>query len=345
MLVQAVVKSTILIYLILPRRGIADATFRIHVATQFLSCGDIQFLIPPCFQERNNIDLDYFLNGLGFSCYVNQPELTSLGCLELANPKYGFNEIFCSRKLLDISGSIYIDLDVRFSEIEGLDKFKKNLPKSSDVFEKAYKHGSLSKLKMPKDFNNRIFVHYRLGDVAFVPGNLIDEFFSLNCFKEHVFLGTQVIEHNPQSIQSHLATRPAVAKRITHPTKYHDSIKTLQEKGYKIALASDGFTRVLEAASKKSAKIAEAITNPNVENEFTQYYFDHFGINLNSLNSWIIGESSSKIKQAFEECLSSAKWVQGTSGFPFVYFVRAGLEPRFVGYIHGGIPDFIKYYA
>ena len=295
--------------------------FKMRVASHLISPREIRFLVPKKFSDRNIINLNFFSESLGFSSFV--PEVISDQDSQELNT-INLYQVFLDKTIIDHDSDIFIDINYPFWKHPEIMKFADKLPMQSWIVERAFKSSIFNASDMEKKYKFDYFLQYRLGDVALTPGSLIDKFFNTNEFSDVVFLGTNAIPAG--DIIEYLETNNALSQRIIVPSVYSQNINKLSDINSGNVLSSDGFSRLFH-------KISSLIGSKSNESDFTDFLFDSYKIKHDLLDHKIVGESESNLQQSFIACSLSSQWIRGTSGFPFSYFLLAGVQPRFSQFI------------
>jgi len=320
-----------MITLLLPKCGISDLIFKLRITIFLLDDREFNVAFKNYPSKRNLISETFFTHGLGFNALgLHHIDIQAIDENAIVTPY----DVFADASILDQHHYLYIDLDYPFWKHSDMMTYADQMSQNHPVLEAAFMSGDIYRDGLSNIDSNTVFVQYRLGDVALVPGTVVNKALSVNKFVNHVFIGPYLIKK--KKLRSFLSENPPIRDRIIIPEVYEDLIGKLINEGLHPTICSDGYT----LTAKTISKALKNKMNPSViEQKLTSYMLEkHYKIVRSGVSS-IIGENEKNIEEVFKACLSNEHWVLGTSKFPFSFFINSGMKRHFKHELTNSSPD------
>jgi hypothetical protein len=310
-----------MITLLLPRCGISDLLFKLRITLLLVGSREFNIAIQNRTNNRNQISEKFIACDLGFnSLGLHHIDSKTINKNDVVNP----HDVFKDESILDQNKDVSIDLDYPFWKHDDMMAYAAKMTHNHPALEKAFMSGDIYKNSLPDSNSSTVFVHYRLGDVALVPGTLVNKALSVTDFVDYVLIGSYLIK--TEELRSFLAKNPPIKDRIIIPDVYATLIDELINEEFHPVFCSDGYTLTSRAINKV---LKNKISTRDIEEKLTSYMLkNHHKIIKNGVSA-IVGENEKSIEEVFKACLQSKHWVRGTSGFPFSFFLNSGIKERF----------------
>lgn len=194
----------------------------------------------------------------------------------------------------------------------------------SEEFKRILRTGSIIQLALQPVKTRKLFIHYRLGDVALLSIKEIENALEIRTnFKDmwicplHPKMITfdQII--SLASKKGKLGTKIILDRFV--PASIYENFLTSNSKNFdNIHLSSDGFGESARAI-KRYLKVDQDLKE--IETKLEIYFL---GKIKSLVNSASIGETPATIKRTLTECGSASHWQMGGSSFPFDLFQKTG---------------------
>ena len=310
--------------------GITDGFARASLACSILEKKgfNYKFAYTDSFTERNKVDEEILSSGLG----LKTKGLEKLPAdWEKFYTKLSINQTAEAQTAEDFQDKKPIIVDTRNSAKYW--EHKARLLKSneeeiyqdySDEFKKILKTGNIIKLALQPAKTRKLFIHYRLGDIALLSIKDVENALGLKTNQKNMWISPL----QPRAISFDEIINLASKKGINGtkiildrfvPAQIYENFLINNAKNFDhIHLSSDGFARSAKAI-KQHLKINEDLKE--IENKLENYFL---GKIKSFVHSTSIGETPATIKKTLTECGSASHWQIGGSSFPFDLFQKTG---------------------
>ena len=206
---------------------------------------------------------------------------------------------------------------------------KKTYQRYCNDFENIIRSGQILKKATKPPRENKLFIHYRLGDIALLSCKDLAKIFNIE--PEEYSLWLCPLQNELLSFDNIINMIPTTGKEGTKvilerfiPNKiYEKFLRNISPQFQSIHFSSDGFTRSAIAA-KRIFGIDETINN--IEIKLESLYLSKI---KKIATTFSIGEDLHTMDVTLRECASASHWQMGGSCFPFDLFQKCGIERPF----------------
>ena len=315
--------------------GLTDGLARASNAAEVLkkTSSDYTFAYTKEYIQRNRIDHETLSVGLG---------LSSKGIQQLSEDWRDTHELISISQCMEINSltkdnpntNFIVNTDTAplfWEESRSIlgQAGKATYQRYSSEFEKVIRSGSILKKAERPPEANKLFIHYRLGDIALLSCkdlakiyNIEKSFHSfwISPLRSELLTFDKIIDM--AGIKGIKGTRIILKKFIPHQI-YEDFIKNQSTQFQSIHFSSDGFMRSAITA-KELLKIRDSVKS--IEEKLESYYLSK----IKSMStSYSIGENTGAIEATLTQCATASHWQMGGSAFPFDLFQKCGIKRSF----------------
>ena len=206
---------------------------------------------------------------------------------------------------------------------------KKTYQRYCSDFKNIILSGQILKEATKPPRENKLFIHYRLGDIALLSCKDLAKIFKVE--PEAYSLWLCPLQSELLSFDNIIDMAPTTGKEGTKiilerfiPNRIYEKFLTeISPKFQSIHFSNDGFTRSAIAA-KRIFGINETIKN--IENKLERLFLSKI---KKIATTYSIGEDPHAMDVTLRECARSSHWQMGGSWFPFDLFQKCGIERTF----------------